>query len=119
MFGRMQTKGGYAQIPIYFPLAIHPLQGLNEFVDITEEEKRFLDMWKRFIRTDAVVVDDAIPGKCIEFIRSHRRELDGLRQQLLQHLMVFWENKLMPSSHILTCMEEYDSLTGGGKSTTT
>ena len=55
-----------------------------------------------------------MPIKCIEFIRSHRRELDGLRQQLLQHLMVFWEHKLMPSSHILTCMAEYDSLNSHG-----
>jgi hypothetical protein len=85
-------------------------QGLNEFVDLNEEEKRFLDLWKRFIRSDTVVPDDIIPEKCLIFIRDHVRAMQGLRQQLLMHMMTLWEHRLVSSSHILTCMKEYDSL---------
>jgi hypothetical protein len=35
--------------------------------------------------------------------------LKGLRQQLLMHLMTLWEHNLVPSSHILVCMNEYDT----------
>jgi hypothetical protein len=85
------------------------MQGLNEFVDITDDEKSFLDLWKRFIRCDAVVADEVIPEKCLVFIQDHVRELKGLRQQLLMHLMTLWEHNLVPSSHILVCMKQYDT----------
>jgi hypothetical protein len=37
--------------------------------------------------------------------------LKGLRQQLLMHLMTLWEHNLLPSSHILLCMNEFDTTT--------
>ena len=86
------------------------LQGLNEFVDVTGTEKIFLNAWKRFIRTDSVVAYDKVPGKCLEFIRLHQKLLKGLRTELLMHLMTLWENKLIPSDHILICMNEHDAL---------
>lgn len=84
------------------------VQGLNEFTDITKDEKSFLGLWNRFIRHDIVMSDEVVPEKCLEFIREHSEELKGLRRQLLMHLMTLWEHNLVPSDHIVLCMNEYD-----------
>ena len=89
---------------------IHAQAGLNEFSDVTEPEKVFLNLWKRFIRSDTTMGDHEVPKKCLEFIETHLHSLKDLRTQLLMHLVTLWENKIIPSDHLLATMNKFDEL---------
>lgn len=69
-----------------------------------------MNLWKRFIRSDTVMGDQEVPRKCLEFIETHLNSLKDLRTQLLMHLITLWENKIIPSDHLLTTMNKYDEL---------
>jgi hypothetical protein len=82
---------------------------------VTEPEKCFLNLWKRFIRSDSTIADETVPGKCLEFIRKHGTALRGLRQQFLMHLITLWDFSLISSGHMSNCMKEYDQLVCNAK----
>jgi hypothetical protein len=79
-------------------------------VDVTEPEKVFLNLWKRFIRSDTIMGDQEVPKKCSEFVETHLNSLKYLRTQLLMHLITLWENKIISSDHLLATMNKYDEL---------
>jgi hypothetical protein len=54
--------------------------------------------------------DQEVPKKCLEFIETHLNSLKDLRTQLLMHLITLWENKIIPSDHLLATMNKYDEL---------
>jgi hypothetical protein len=83
---------------------------IGEFEDISDKEKKFMQMWNRFIKCHIVVADRDIPEKCQEFIRSHIKELKagGMRKNLLLHLMNLWDSGVISSNRILACLSLYD-----------
>lgn len=84
---------------------------IGEFEDISDREKKFMQMWNRFIKSHIVIADKEIPGKCKEFIRTHINELKagGMRSNLLLHLMNLWNSGVVSSNRILACMHQYDN----------
>lgn len=75
-------------------------------------EKKFMKLWNRFIRSDAIIRDSSIPEKCREFVSSHHLQITegDLRGQLLLHLYNLWDNRVLPSYAILNLMNEFDKL---------
>jgi hypothetical protein len=90
---------------------------MDEFDDVTPQEKRFTKLWNRFMKSHPVVADQVIPSKCFEFIRTCTQlliDLD-LRQELMLHFMNFWDNGLISSTHLMNIMAEFDKLKSSGK----
>jgi hypothetical protein len=84
---------------------------VEEYSDVTDDEKQFMNRWNKFIRQEGSGLSDKRTAeRCLEFVRTHICELKELRLQLLQHLMTLWEHKRIPSTCISLCMAEYDSL---------
>jgi VEFS-Box of polycomb protein len=86
------------------------LQCLNEFLDVTDSEKTFLNLWNRFARSSTVIPDGEVAGMCLTFIRTRMDQLQGLRQELLMHLINLWETRLIGSRHVSEYMSVYDEL---------
>ena len=77
---------------------------------MSDKEKVFLNLWRCFIRSNTTLSDAIVPEKCLSFVREKIQALQGLRQELLMHLMTLWETQLISSAHILEFMKEYDAL---------
>jgi hypothetical protein len=83
---------------------------IGEFEDISDREKKFMQLWNRFIKSHIVIADRDMPGKCQEFIRTHINELRSgeMRSNLLLHLMNLWDAGVVSSNRILACMNQFD-----------
>ena len=84
---------------------------ISEFEDISGTEKKFMQMWNRFIRSHIVIADKDIPGKCKEFVSSHIKELKAgeMRNNLLLHLMNLWDSGVISRDLLLHLMDVWDS----------
>ncbi|KAG8037247.1 hypothetical protein GUJ93_ZPchr0023g33393 [Zizania palustris] len=56
---------------------------LDDFVDVTKEEKCIMHMWNSFIRKQRILADSHIPWACEAFSRHHG-------EQLLQNSALLW-----------------------------
>ncbi|KAF5187212.1 Polycomb group protein embryonic flower [Thalictrum thalictroides] len=56
---------------------------LDDFVDVTKDEKKTMHLWNSFVRKQRVLADGHIPWACEAFTRLHGREL-------LQAPALFW-----------------------------
>ena len=85
---------------------------MDEFEDVTPQEKRFSKMWNRFMTSHVVIADQAIPSYCFEFVRTHSKVLveHDLRSELMLHFMGFWDAGLISSTHLMNVMAEFDKL---------
>ena len=83
---------------------------INEFDDVSDKEKMFMNMWNRFIRCQHVIADREIPQKVESFILMNRDKLKGadLRMNLLLHLSNLWDCGLISNNRLSTCMAIYD-----------
>ncbi len=86
---------------------------LDEFEDVSSEEKQFMIIWNRFIKSNHVIGDRHMPDKCDEFILKNRKQLidAGLRVQLLLHLFHLWDSGVISSNRIRRCMTLFDGTT--------
>jgi hypothetical protein len=57
-----------------------------------------------------VIPDGEVAGMCLTFIRTRIDQLQGLRQELLMHLINLWETRLIGSRHVSEYMALYDEL---------
>ena len=91
------------------------MQLIDEFGDVSPKEKILMKLWNRFIKSHTIIADNAIPGRCMEFIVEHHKVfISGqLRPQLLAHFMNLWDNRLLSSTHIFRLMKRYDAFVGG------
>ncbi|CAH8384296.1 unnamed protein product [Eruca vesicaria subsp. sativa] len=48
---------------------------LNQLVDATDEQKRFMSLWNNFMRNQTVVGDKHVPLACEKFVKLHAKEL--------------------------------------------
>lgn len=88
---------------------------MDEFEDVTPQEKCFAKIWNRFMTSHVVIADHAIPSHCVEFIRTHSKVLveHDLRSELMLHFMGFWDAGLISSAHLMNLMAEFDKLSAG------
>jgi hypothetical protein len=83
---------------------------IDDFDDVSEKEKKFMNLWNRFIKCHHVIADRDIPRKVESFIVMNREKLreGDLRINLLLHLSNLWDASLISSNRISSCMTIYD-----------
>lgn len=86
-------------------------QLLDEFEDVSDDEKRFLKLWNNFIRSCTLISDASIPSRCMHFVQKYANEMHqlGLRNELLLHLTNFWDYGLISPGHVETCLKLFDT----------
>ncbi|KAI9922093.1 hypothetical protein PsorP6_002599 [Peronosclerospora sorghi] len=79
---------------------------LDEFEDVSLEEKEFMKMWNRHVREFKILADFMVASSCRMFARKHGKWLSehGLRSNFLLHLLNLWDNSLLNSRAIIDCM---------------
>lgn len=83
---------------------------INQFDDVSDKEKKFMNLWNRFIKCHHVIADRDLPRKVETFILMNRDKLKGadLRMNLLLHLSNLWDFGLISSNRISAFMAIYD-----------
>ncbi|CAM6094782.1 unnamed protein product [Calypogeia fissa] len=85
---------------------------LDDFVDVTPEEKEIMHLWNSFVRRNRVVADGHCPWACGEFSRenAHRfGENPALRRCLMLFLVKLWNHHLVDGPTISKCLTIVDS----------
>ncbi|CAH0492236.1 unnamed protein product [Peronospora farinosa] len=79
---------------------------LDEFEDVSLEEKEFMKMWNRHVKEFKILADFMVASSCRMFARKHGKWLldHGLRHNFLLHLLNLWDNSLLNSRAIIDCM---------------
>ena len=83
---------------------------INDFNDVSDKEKKFMNLWNRFIKCHHVIADRDIPRKVETFILMNRDKLKDadMRLNLLLHLSNLWDFGLISSNRISAFMAIYD-----------
>ena len=100
---------------IAFP-ALH-FQMLDEFEDVSLEEKEFMKLWNRHVQFYKIFSDRNVPHACEAFARKYGTCIAAmnLRQNFLLHLFNLWDNSLISSSTISSSLAIVDGLRGRGR----
>jgi hypothetical protein len=79
---------------------------LDEFEDVSLEEKHFMKIWNRYIFYNKIFADYQVAERCINFATKHGLELlqKKLRENFLLHLLNMWDFALIQSDTIEKCM---------------
>ncbi|OWZ24764.1 Polycomb protein [Phytophthora megakarya] len=79
---------------------------LDEFEDVSLEEKEFMKMWNRHVKEFKILADFMVASSCRMFARKQGKWLldHGLRHNFLLHLLNLWDNSLLNSRAIIDCM---------------
>ncbi|KAG7402348.1 Polycomb protein suz12 [Phytophthora boehmeriae] len=99
---------------------------LDEFEDVSLEEKEFMKKWNRHVKEFKILADFMVASSCRMFARKHGKWLldHGLRHNFLLHLLNLWDNSLLNSRAIIDCMlivdqaQDSDSANLNGEATT-
>jgi len=85
---------------------------LDEFDDVSWEEKELMKMWNAFTRSYSIWSDAYVARGCTIFAVRHARELAAkkLRQNFLLHLVCLWERGLVTGEHIVECLAAVDAV---------
>ena len=84
---------------------------LDEFEDVSKEEKMFMKMWNRFIFYNKSLADFEVHQRCIDFAKAKGEDIlkKGLRENFLLHLINMWDFALIRSNTMVECMLIVDS----------
>ena len=79
---------------------------MDEFEDVSKEEKMFMKMWNRFIFYNKILADFEVHQRCIDFAKAKGAEIlkKGLRENFLLHLINMWDFALIRSDTMVECM---------------
>ncbi|KAL4160074.1 hypothetical protein PRNP1_000645 [Phytophthora ramorum] len=79
---------------------------LDEFEDVSLEEKEFMKKWNRHVKEFRILADFMVASSCRMFAREQGKWLldHGLRHNFLLHLLNLWDNSLLNSRAIIDCM---------------
>ena len=86
---------------------------MDELGDVSVQEKLFMNLWNKCLKSSEFIADSIIPDKCREFILTQHGQLlqHDLRKHLLLHLFNLWDNSILSSGTILSLMDLYDDMT--------
>ncbi|KQJ93180.1 hypothetical protein BRADI_3g03106v3 [Brachypodium distachyon] len=79
---------------------------LDDFVDVTQDEKLIMHMWNSFVRKQRVLADGHIPWACEGFCQSHGQELVKNPPLLMcwRFFMIkLWNHSLLDARGMNTC----------------
>lgn len=93
-------------------ISLLSLQFLDEFGDVSIEEKRFFVMWNDFIKRDTKIPRSILPQLCLHFVQVSAATIQksGLEEQIIWHLTNLWDEGLISQSDLLACMTEYHEI---------
>ena len=87
---------------------------MDDFIDddVSLDEKIFMKMWNRFMKSHTLTSDIIIPQKCLDFIHTHGVEMVklNLRSDFLLHIFNFWDSGIVPSANIIDCIKLFDKI---------
>ena len=88
---------------------------LEEFDDVSYEEKVFMMMWHSHLKSFPYYADLYIPWITERFTRKHAPDLVhlGLRHNFLLHLITLWDYGLISSEDIESCILHVDKFAAG------
>lgn len=90
------------------------LQGLHEFLDVKDNEKVVLNLWNRYIRSEAFISDRDFVERIKEFMSLHANHLKEHRVQMSMLLTTLAEQRLIAPKDIHSCMKYYVKTVVGG-----
>ncbi|XP_019435555.1 PREDICTED: polycomb group protein EMBRYONIC FLOWER 2 isoform X2 [Lupinus angustifolius] len=89
---------------------------LDNFVDVSKDEKQIMHMWNSFVRKQRVLADGHIPWACEAFSNLHATELDGstsLAWCWRLFMIKLWNHGLLDAKTMNDCnvvLEQYKKL---------
>ena len=85
-------------------------QLLEEFEDVTPQEKAFMKLWNRWVFRNPIQADRTVPRAVNAFAADLASQLvrQNLRHNLLLHLLHLWDNSLLSAQNITDCMAIVD-----------
>ena len=91
-------------------LAQHGDLALDEFDDVSFEEKAFMKIWNGFTRTYTIWSDAFLSRACAIFAVKYGEELlqEKLRHNFLLHLICLWDRGQISSETIAECLAAVD-----------
>jgi len=84
---------------------------IDDFDDVSEDEKYLLKLWNHFINgSHKLVADRSIPSRCADFIKIHGMDIAerNMRQILFLHFCNLWDEEVLSSDHISALMALFD-----------
>ena len=95
-------------------IALLDVKLLDDFIDddVSRDEKHFMKMWNRFMKSHTLISDSIIPQKCLDFIHAYGDKMVklNLRRDLVLHLFNFWDSGIIPSANVMDCTKLFDKL---------
>ncbi|BBN11536.1 polycomb protein SUZ12 [Marchantia polymorpha subsp. ruderalis] len=85
---------------------------LDDFVDVTGEEKEVMHLWNSFVRRNRVLADGHCPWACKEFTRENAQRFGtnpALRRCLMLFLVKLWNHHLVDGPTITSCLSIADA----------
>ncbi|XP_010531666.1 PREDICTED: polycomb group protein VERNALIZATION 2 [Tarenaya hassleriana] len=79
---------------------------LDDFVDVSKDEKRFMHLWNSFVRKQRVIADGHVPWACEAFSKLHGKELlrcPPLFWSWRLFMVKLWNHGLLYASTINNC----------------
>lgn len=79
---------------------------LDDFVDVTGEEKHIMHLWNSFVRKQRVLADGHVPWACEAFSRLHKELLVGSPTLLWlwrTFMVKLWNHNLLSAEMMNTC----------------
>ena len=91
------------------------LQMLEEFTDVSEEEKRFFRIWNAYIGSNTATPQKSIPFRSLDFVKKYGKQMSKCKmgELLVWHLTNLWDEGLISHFHLLACIHQYDLLRSG------
>ncbi|XP_002971532.2 polycomb group protein EMBRYONIC FLOWER 2 [Selaginella moellendorffii] len=86
---------------------------LDDFVDVTKDEKDVMHRWNDFVRRQRVIADGHCPWACQAFVKLHAEEFrksPSLRRCFMFLLVKFWNNHLIDGQVMNDCLSTIDVL---------
>ncbi|KAL3681967.1 hypothetical protein R1sor_024923 [Riccia sorocarpa] len=85
---------------------------LDDFVDVTSQEKEVMHLWNSFVRRNRIIADAHCPWACKEFTKENAerfRNNPALRMCLMLFLVKLWNHHLVDGTTISTCLAIADA----------
>ncbi|MCO5594322.1 hypothetical protein L7F22_048352 [Adiantum nelumboides] len=86
---------------------------LNDFVDVTRDEKELMHLWNSFVRKQRVLADGHCSWACEAFTKLHAKRFHSsmaLRRCLMLFLIKLWNHNLVDGNTINKCLLVVDSV---------
>ena len=87
---------------------------LDDFNDVSDDEKRFIKLWNAFIRSSPTrIPNKTMRTHCMKFIGLHASVIQFFEKHLICHLITLWEEHQLTRDDIVSLMTHYGEVIAG------